>query len=303
MAAFQVIPSVVYSAAPSDCVTESQRPQNLAVQACRRPPSSSESVSRLPLRLTASCIVVGSLAGTSVRRRERRRARCAAVAQAQAPPVEGGEVHSPFEGEEGSSSSTGSTTPADSADADDGAEKGGAKAEKPKLPLTLPNVETVLDDLRPYLKADGGDAKIIGIEGTVVRVQFEGACSSCSASSVTLKMGIERTLMERIPEITEVVSVMPEQEPLTEEGLEEVLNGIRPFLKVSGGAISLKELQKESKEGPRVELLMEGPPVKSMAVRLEIVNRIKRRFPAVQDIHIGGNESANDADEKANRGI
>lgn len=79
----------------------------------------------------------------------------------------------------------------------------------------------VLDELRPYLKSDGGDCKIIDIDGSVVKLELIGACSSCSASSVTMKMGIEKTLKERIPEVSEVVSVDQEQEPLTHAGVEE----------------------------------------------------------------------------------
>lgn len=164
---------------------------------------------------------------------------------------------------------------------------GVAGAEKPKLPLTLENVEMVLDELRPYLRSDGGDCKVVEIDGPIVRLELVGSCSSCSASSVTLKMGIERTLAQRIPEIAEVVAVMPNQEPLSQEGIEEVLNGIRPFLSVSGGSIELKEMV-DGKNGtaPQIVLQMAGPPLKSMAVRVEVVNRMKRKYPLVQDVEI-----------------
>ena len=50
----------------------------------------------------------------------------------------------------------------------------------------------VLDELRPYLKSDGGDCKIVDIDGPLVKLELMGACSSCSASSTTMKMGIEK---------------------------------------------------------------------------------------------------------------
>lgn len=159
-----------------------------------------------------------------------------------------------------------------------------AGGEKPALPLTWDNVETVLDEVRPYLRSDGGDCKIVEIDGTVVRLELQGSCSSCSASSVTLKMGIERTLLQRIPELTEVVAVGADEEPLSEKGVEEVLDGIRPFLSVSGGAIEFQELIEDPH--PRVILAMSGPPLKSMAVRVEVVNRMKKKFPQVQDVEI-----------------
>ena len=160
--------------------------------------------------------------------------------------------------------------------------------EKPKLPLTWDNVQEVLDELRPYLKSDGGDCKISDIDGPVVKLELMGACSSCSASSTTMKMGIEKTLKERIPEIEEVVEVTPEQEPLTSAGVEEVLNGIRPFLSVSGGSIEIFELG--DADDPKVVLKMIGPPLKSMAVRVEVQNRIKRKYPAVQEVAIVGED-------------
>jgi len=155
-----------------------------------------------------------------------------------------------------------------------------------KLPLTLENVETVLDELRPYLRSDGGDCQVVEIDGPIVRLEMQGSCSSCSASAVTLKMGIERTLMARIPKIAEVVSVMPDQEPLTEEGLEEVLTVIRPYLRVSGGTIDLQEF--EDGEAAQITLQMTGPPFRSKAFRGEVMNRIKRKYHLVQDVRIVG---------------
>ena len=76
------------------------------------------------------------------------------------------------------------------------------------LALTPENVETVLDELRPYLMADGGNVEIVELDGPIVRLRLQGACGSCPSSTMTLKMGIERRLRERIPEIAEVESVM-----------------------------------------------------------------------------------------------
>ncbi len=74
--------------------------------------------------------------------------------------------------------------------------------------LTVENVERVLDELRPYLMADGGNVEIVEIDGPVVKVRLQGACGSCPSSTMTLKMGIERKLRESIPEVTEVVQVL-----------------------------------------------------------------------------------------------
>ena len=75
------------------------------------------------------------------------------------------------------------------------------------LALNNENVETVLDELRPYLEADGGNVELVEIDGPIVNLRLQGACSSCASSTMTLKMGIERKLREKIPEITEVNAV------------------------------------------------------------------------------------------------
>ena len=74
--------------------------------------------------------------------------------------------------------------------------------------LTIPNVERVLDELRPYLMADGGNVEIVEIDGPIVKVRLQGACGSCPSSTMTLKMGIERKLREAIPEVSEVIQVL-----------------------------------------------------------------------------------------------
>jgi len=76
------------------------------------------------------------------------------------------------------------------------------------LPLTTENVEKVLDELRPFLMADGGNVEIAEIDGPIVKVRLQGACGSCPSSTMTLKMGIERKLIEMIPEVSEVIQVL-----------------------------------------------------------------------------------------------
>ncbi len=76
------------------------------------------------------------------------------------------------------------------------------------LALTSENVETVLDELRPYLMADGGNVELVELEGPIVKLRLQGACGSCPSSAMTLRMGIERKLRESIPEIAEVEQVL-----------------------------------------------------------------------------------------------
>ncbi len=68
-------------------------------------------------------------------------------------------------------------------------------------------VEEALNEIRPALQADGGGVDLVSVVDGVVSVKLTGACGGCPMSTMTLKMGIERVLKEKIPEIKEVVSV------------------------------------------------------------------------------------------------
>ena len=70
-------------------------------------------------------------------------------------------------------------------------------------------VEHVLELIRPALQMDGGDCQLVDVdEGTgVVKIHFVGACDGCPMSSMTLQMGIERAIRDRVPEVTAVEPV------------------------------------------------------------------------------------------------
>ena len=73
------------------------------------------------------------------------------------------------------------------------------------------NVNNVLDEIRPYIEADGGYLEYVAIdylkEGPIVMVRMLGACAGCAMSAQTMTMGIERLVKERFPEVTQVISV------------------------------------------------------------------------------------------------
>jgi Fe-S cluster biogenesis protein NfuA len=69
-------------------------------------------------------------------------------------------------------------------------------------------VKKVLDMIRPALQADGGDVELVEVgDDGVVKVRLVGACGHCPMSTMTLKMGIERTLKDKVPGVKEVISV------------------------------------------------------------------------------------------------
>ena len=73
-------------------------------------------------------------------------------------------------------------------------------------------IETALDEIRPFLKSDGGDIELISIEDdSLVKVQLMGTCVDCTVNQMTLKSGVEMTIKKHAPQITEVVNIKADQ--------------------------------------------------------------------------------------------
>lgn len=69
-------------------------------------------------------------------------------------------------------------------------------------------IEKALDEVRPMLQADGGGVELVAVsDDGKVTVKLSGACGGCPMSQMTLKMGIEKTLKQKVPEVKEVISV------------------------------------------------------------------------------------------------
>ncbi|KAL1198543.1 NifU-like protein 2 [Cardamine amara subsp. amara] len=153
-----------------------------------------------------------------------------------------------------------------------------------EVPLTEENVESVLDEIRPYLMSDGGNVALHEIDGNIVRVKLQGACGSCPSSVMTMKMGIERRLMEKIPEIVAVESV-PDEETgleLNEENIEKVLEEIRPYLiGTADGSLELVEI-----EEPIVKIRITGPAAGVMTVRVAVTQKLREKIPTIAAVQL-----------------
>jgi len=78
------------------------------------------------------------------------------------------------------------------------------------MELTEENVVRVLEELVPYVEADGGFLHLVEIEYETgyVKVRLGGACETCAMSTMTLKQGIEKKLMMEIPDVVAVIQVL-----------------------------------------------------------------------------------------------
>ena len=69
-------------------------------------------------------------------------------------------------------------------------------------------VEAALEELRPFLRNDGGDISLVGIGGdTLVKVRLEGNCVGCSVNQMTLRSGVEMTIKKYAPQIEKVINL------------------------------------------------------------------------------------------------
>jgi Fe-S cluster biogenesis protein NfuA len=72
----------------------------------------------------------------------------------------------------------------------------------------LSRIEEALNQIRPYMEADGGNISLLEVTGDmVVKVQLLGACSSCKMSMMTMKAGVEQSILKAVPEIKAVEAV------------------------------------------------------------------------------------------------
>ena len=119
-----------------------------------------------------------------------------------------------------------------------------------QLEFTAENVDKVLNEVRPYLIRDGGNVAVDSVdeEKKNVYLILEGACGSCSSSTVTMSMGIEQVLKENFPDLNEVIEVEdpnaePEPTELTWKAVEEEVNRIKPAIIAMGGAVELLKVE------------------------------------------------------------
>ncbi|CAL0325893.1 unnamed protein product [Lupinus luteus] len=154
-----------------------------------------------------------------------------------------------------------------------------------ELPLTAENVESVLDEVRPYLIADGGNVALHQIDGNVVRLKLQGACGSCPSSVTTVKMGIERRLMEKFPQILAVEPISDQEAAgldLNQQNIEKVLEEIRPYLVgAAEGSLELVGIDE-----PIVKVRITGPAASVITVRVAVTQKLREKMPSIAAVQL-----------------
>jgi len=138
------------------------------------------------------------------------------------------------------------------------------------LELTAANVDAALEEVRPYLIADGGNVKVVSVdmETRSVQLSLQGACGSCASSTVTMKQGIEKTLRSKFADLGEVVDVGqadPEAAPLSVDLVYQKLEALMPAITALGGSIRVV-----SAADSEVELEYNGPAKIKFGIELAL---------------------------------
>nr|XP_043636050.1 nifU-like protein 1, chloroplastic [Erigeron canadensis] len=143
--------------------------------------------------------------------------------------------------------------------------------------LTPQNVDTVLDDVRPYLIADGGNVDVVSVENGVVSLKLQGACGTCPSSTTTMKMGIERVLKEKFGDaLKDIVQVFDEQPAeTTVEAVNRHLDILRPAITNFGGNVDVLSV-----EGGECVVKYTGPE----SIGSGIKAAIKEKFPDIENV-------------------
>ncbi|CAI6011847.1 unnamed protein product [Closterium sp. NIES-65] len=154
---------------------------------------------------------------------------------------------------------------------------GEAEEAEGEMELTVESADQVLDRVRPYLVADGGNVEVKAVENGVVILELQGACNTCPSSAATMKMGIERALQDAFGEkLKEVMQLGGVDNRLTLAAVENHLSQVlQPTLSKYGASASAVSL--DLVKG-FCEVRFEGPPPMAMGIQAAL----KDKFPEIR---------------------
>jgi len=142
--------------------------------------------------------------------------------------------------------------------------------------LTPENVDLVLNDVRPYLVADGGNVEVASVEDGVISLRLQGACGTCPSSTTTMKMGIERVLKEKFGDVLKEIRQVDQQNiHATVESVNSHLDMLRPAIHNYGGSVEVISI-----EGEICHVKYNGPD----QIGVGIQAAIKDKFPEITNV-------------------
>lgn len=151
--------------------------------------------------------------------------------------------------------------------------------------LSIAAVDACLDEVRPYLIADGGDVEVVSAADGRVELRLRGACSSCASSDATMRMGLERAIRARFGAGVEVAQVTAGggedgasasgPEPASVEAVDGHLNMLRTAVASLGGRVRVAALSPATgdKGGQKATVYYKGPRSIGNGIRAAILER------------------------------
>uniref|UniRef100_A0A7S0WI97 NIF system FeS cluster assembly NifU C-terminal domain-containing protein n=1 Tax=Pyramimonas obovata TaxID=1411642 RepID=A0A7S0WI97_9CHLO len=143
--------------------------------------------------------------------------------------------------------------------------------------LTKDNVEEVLDTIRPYLIADGGNIEVVTIDPAgIVSLKLQGACGSCESSQATMKNGVEKILFESFGDLLKTVQEVRDGIPLaTVNYVNQFLDKLRPAIANYGGSVECTSV-----EDGVANIKYKGPEMIAAGIR----DAVKERFEDLENV-------------------
>ncbi|CAK9211624.1 unnamed protein product [Sphagnum troendelagicum] len=144
--------------------------------------------------------------------------------------------------------------------------------------LTLKNVDMVLEEVRPYLVADGGNVEVVGVADGVISLRLQGACGTCPSSTTTMKMGIERVLKEKFgAAMKEIIQVDKQDIGASVSAVNAHIEILRPAIRNYGGIVEVISVDTTSGE---CQVQFKGPAPIGMGIQAAI----KDKFPDIKSV-------------------
>ena len=145
----------------------------------------------------------------------------------------------------------------------------------------MATVDKVLNEIRGYLFADGGDIEVVKVEDGNVYVRFQGNCASCGSQETTMTMGVARSLRAAFGAALREVVPLPAADGegadagVSVAAVNSLLDLLRPAVKGYGGRVEAKSV-----DGGVVGVEYEGPEPIWVGVR----SAIRDKFPDVTEV-------------------